>query len=141
METQITPLPKQIDHLLTIFQRHQSFLDESGIKKIMGKTDMIIESSILLMLIEKLLRDNIIYMDNSQPGKYYCITYEGLQFIGYIEQAKIDRALNVRHNVRDFVLSWGTVLAGIAATVLLIWQIIVYFCPPHTDAVHVILQK
>jgi hypothetical protein len=124
-----TPLPKQIDHLLKIFQNHQSFLDENGIKKKMGETDMIIESSILLMLIEKLHRDGYIYKDDTQPNKYYCISYEGAQFEGYIKNAITENARACRKNIRDWVLSYGTALAGIAGLGLLAWQIYTTTCP------------
>lgn len=129
METITTPLPKQIDHLLKIFKGHQSFLDFNGITKRMNETEMIIEGSILLMLLEKLERDKMIYRNDTTHDKYYCISYEGSLFHGYVDQIKIDTALDVRHNVRDFVLSWGTVLAGIAASLLLIWQVYSFLHP------------
>lgn len=116
-------LPVQIDHLLGIFRKHQSALYLEDIKKKVDQSSIIIEPSVTLMLLEKLNRDNYLFLDKTTATPVYCITYEGNLFQGYVKQVEDDKLVATRKNIRDFVLTYGTALAGIAGLALLVWQI------------------
>lgn len=80
----------------------------------------------LKRIVQKLIDDKYIYKDD---GGFYKLTFEGFYFIGYEKQFNHENVLTSRKNIRDFFLTWGTVLAGIAASLLLVWQIYSYFHP------------
>lgn len=63
-------------------------------------------------IVQKLVDDKYIYMD--EDG-YYHFTFEGYYSISYQDRYENERVSNRRRNLRDFFLTWGTVLAGIAA--------------------------
>lgn len=92
----------------------------------------LLESQLLNRLLEKLIRDNHVFTFSKSDDIVYAITVEGYLFIGYEKQIIIESALACRKNIRDFALTWGTVLAGIAASSLLIWQIYSYYNPVST---------
>ncbi|GAC1314469.1 MAG: hypothetical protein NVSMB24_39160 [Mucilaginibacter sp.] len=90
------------------------------------------------MLISKLERDGYLIC---KKENIYTITAEGFLFGGYVKKEIID-AQNERRIIRnEKLLIRGTWFAGLAAILLLVWQIFLYYYPPHAEVVRVILQK
>jgi hypothetical protein len=97
-------------------------------------------------IIRKLERDGFAIRDyitdpvNASP---YWSTFEGRMFIengGYVRQKQIDNekmGISVRNENRrlrnDHLLIAGTWFAGIAALLLLLWQVFLYLYPVHRD--------
>ena len=81
----------------------------------------------LRIALRKLEKDGFAFTNVATD--VFTITLDGYLFMGYVKKSKIDLTSYRRRNVRDFALTWGTVLAGIAASALLIWQIYSYFHP------------
>jgi len=80
----------------------------------------------LNMLLRKLEKDEYVTCKHCD---LYTITLDGYLFQGYEKQAKYDKIINQNRRIRTFVLAWGTVLAGIAALALLIWQVYSFYHP------------
>jgi hypothetical protein len=92
------------------------------------------------IVLEKLERDKYILrtIDEKEMPCYF-ITFEGLTFIGYEKRRKVD---NERINCVDKIaiatdrsntrLIRATWFVGIAVTLLLLWQVFLYF-HPHSD--------
>jgi hypothetical protein len=124
---ELSPI-QQLDIVLTTLKSdrgHISFDDLYNRVKHKG-----IDGDVLLRILEKLKRDDFIYIKQVlTAGEAYAITVEGFMFKSYEKKIKNEKSLACRKNIRDFVLSWGTLLAGIVATILLIWQIYTYYNP------------
>lgn len=73
--------------------------------------------------LKQLIDDGYVYKVND----WYAISVNGYTFIGYENQTKIDRASSKRRNLRDWVLTYGTALAGLAASLLLLWDMRHFF--------------
>jgi hypothetical protein len=81
----------------------------------------------LRIALRKLEKDGFVFTNVGTD--VFTITLDGYLFTGYVKKSLIDKTSYRRRNVRDFALTWGTVLAGIAASALLIWQVYSYFHP------------
>lgn len=89
------------------------------------------------LAIRKLINDG--YLTDMGAGNYK-ITFEGDVFIGYEKQrtldeeylAKISRTETDQRIYKNRLL-YATWCAGIAASLLLLWQVFVYFYPVHKD--------
>ena len=92
----------------------------------------------LTMFLRKLDKDGYV---RSITDDIWVITADGFIFQGYVKQAITDAQTEKRIMRNENLLIRGTWFAGIAAILLLAWQIFQYYYPPHADAVHVILQK
>lgn len=99
------------------------------------KDDAEINSAQLEQIVEKLRGDGYVYVVDShmyvttkeiQPGWYIRRTFNGEIFIldgGYVtlyERVKRRRKIQ---NLKDWLLIFGTWVAGVAAFLLLIWQV------------------
>jgi predicted transcriptional regulator len=131
---------EQIDYVLTILKDNKEKITFDNLHEIVGDR---IEKDVLERLIEKLMRDNFVYEKSAGTNGKYAITFEGYMFIGYEKQLKIDRRNALLTNVRAIFLAWGTVLAGIGAVALLVWQIHSYHDNGKTpcDTLRVIQKK
>lgn len=129
MEDEINPL-QQADIILIELQKHRAIISFDDLLKNINHTA--IDKDVLSSVLEKLKRDNYVYIKQKHTGGWdYAITVEGFMFIGYVKQAIIETDLACRKNIRDFALTWGTVLAGFAGIGLLIFQIYSYIHPIH----------
>ena len=90
------------------------------------------------VLISKLEKDGYL---RCRFKDIYIITAEGFLFDGYVKQAITNAKTEKRITRNENLLIRGTWFAGIAAILLLAWQIFQYYYPAHVDTVHVILQK
>jgi hypothetical protein len=93
-------------------------------------------------IIIKLMGDN--YIDQTRMDDYtkdhYTATYDGILFHGYVKQRLLDneRLISInqmaiatkKYNTR---LLWATCCAGIAAALLLLWQVVVWVYPKYDD--------
>jgi predicted transcriptional regulator len=131
---------EQIDYVLTTLKNNKGKITFDSLHEIVGAK---IEADVLERLIEKLMRDNLVYRKSIGSNGKYAITFEGYMFIGYEKQLKIDRRNALLTNIRAIFLAWGTVLAGIAAIALLVWQIHSYHDTPKNpcDALQVFKIK
>ena len=71
----------------------------------------------LRIALRKLEKDGFAFTNVATD--VFTITLDGYLFMGYVKKSKIDLTSYRRRNVRDFALTWGTVLAGIAADLFL----------------------
>jgi len=131
---------KQIDHILNILKEHQSLLNFDEIKKKVDESALVIEPSVLGMILEKLERDKYIFRNTSKLPNYFNISFEGNLFIGYQKQRILDdegiiTAQNNASQAKIYAnrLLWATWCAGIAAVLLLLWQVWVWFYPVHAN--------
>jgi hypothetical protein len=129
---------EQIDHVLGIFKSHGSFLTMDELKKKVDESPIVVEPSILDGIVEKLNRDNHIYKAGWTAA--FQTTFEGNLFIGYDKQRQLDderltsigqmASATKKYNTR---LLWATWCAGIAAFLLLLWQIFVWINPVYAS--------
>lgn len=80
------------------------------------------------------------YIHSNESFTAYIITLKGFMFIGYVKQRQLDdeRLTSIgqisiatkKYNTR---LLWATWCAGIAAALLLLWQVWIWFYPVHKD--------
>lgn len=110
----LSPVQK-LDFVLDKFRETKGAVSEEVIFKAINPDNMYTmyyDPDELKRILIKLVDDKYIYQDIEMDDIYYAITYEGHLFHGYEKQLKIDRISYRRRNVREFVLSWGTALAG-----------------------------
>lgn len=98
----------------------------------------------LLRIYTKLKRDEYVF----ETGGDYYLTYDGYVFHGYERQKEIeDLAYTISVQSENQIKSaqrkllWGTWFAGIAALLLLLWQVFLYFYPVHADYPYFFWQK
>ncbi|MBW4888270.1 hypothetical protein KXQ82_01020 [Mucilaginibacter sp. HMF5004] len=133
--TQKLSLHQQLDKVLFSFkieERNQK-MNISYVNDILMKNGVDIEVVTFREILRKIHKDGYIevHTDNDVLPNYY-LTIEGSIFQGtggYEKQLNTEQTSNKRRNVREFALTWGTVLAGLAASALLVWQIYSYFHP------------
>jgi len=132
-----TPV-QQIDIVLNVFKSDRGHISLDNLYK---RTNFI-DGDILSRIIEKLIRDKYIYVIAIQGVNFekYAITFEGFLFHGYEKQqildneriAKISRTeVDLRSYKNRLLLA--TWCAGIAAALLLLWQVWIWFYPVHAN--------
>lgn len=97
---------------------------------------MVIDLDECTAIVTKLVKDgyvNEFKKDGMIFSNEYVISFEGLVFSGYKEKQIIDDQNERRINQNELWLLRGTWFAGIAAILLLGWQIWIWFYPLHKD--------
>ncbi|MDB5154667.1 MAG: hypothetical protein JWR54_3418 [Mucilaginibacter sp.] len=124
---------QQIDLVLKMFKNdrgHMNFDD------LYIKTKAEIDGDILSRIVEKLIRDKYIYITFVQGANFekYAITFEGFLFNGYEKQQEIEeinqsiaKNYELVRQRNDHRLVVGTWFAGIAAVLLLLWQVYSFY--------------
>lgn len=129
---------ERLDAVLELIKSNEAAVLESELVKIYVPETSIEE---LLRIIEKLLDDKYIrrYESDNHQILYY-MTFDGYLFHGYKRKKEIDDltytiAVENENRTRSYDrrLLLATWCAGIAALLLLGWQIFVYLYPVHAD--------
>lgn len=88
-------------------------------------------------IVNKLIKDE--YVVRYESGQY-ALTFEGSLFIGYDKERILREEEVLRISYRGINdnnykerLFWATLIAGIFAGLLLLWQVFLYFYPVHKD--------
>ena len=132
---------KQIDHVLSIFREHQSYLNATELIDKINISPIVIEPSVLHRILEKLERDKFLFsLEDDNGVEYYSISFEGDLFIGYekqqiLDNEKVNRISQMETGEKEYRerLFWATLSAGIFAGLLLSWQVFLYLYPVHKD--------
>lgn len=121
-----TPFEK-LDYVLKLLKNQKNELNlEETYQAAKGLNNISLDDT--RRILYKIVNDGYAFSNHSSvKGVLYRISFNGYLFQGYEKQAKIDQSLARRRNVRDFVLSWGTALAGLIGLCLLIWQVYLYY--------------
>lgn len=92
------------------------------------------------VIIEKLKRDIYIIEDINYIGVLYAATFESFLFIGYektniLQDEQIVKIFQTEVDLKKYKdrLLWATWSAGIAAVLLLLWQVWIWFYPLHSN--------
>jgi hypothetical protein len=114
----------------------------------LATSDTKINRSVLTEILFKLVKDGYLRIEvddaiiNYQTVKnidFYLLTLEGEIFQlsgGYIKQIETTSKNENRRLSYDRRLIWGTWFAGIAAILVLLWQVWLWFYPLRKDFVH-----
>lgn len=116
MELKVNPIQK-LDVLLKHI-KHVGLITEPTLILYLELRNVDLKGSELDRSLKQLIDDGYVYITDG----CYAISVKGWLFYGYEKQITTENALACRKNIRDFVLSWGTALAGVAATLLLLWE-------------------
>jgi Fe2+ or Zn2+ uptake regulation protein len=135
-----TPI-QQIDHILAVLRNHASYLNATELIDKINNSEIVIEPSAIHRILEKLERDKFVFViTDKDETEYYSISFEGDLFIGYKKQQILDNetieALSIsKQEARDYSnrLLLATWCAGIAAVLLLLWQVFLYLYPHQYD--------
>jgi len=120
---------QQLDGVLKVLKQDRGHISFDDLHSRVNKK-FELDADVLLRIIEKLVRDRYVYEKQKHTGGVdYAITVEGFLFDGYEQQISIEKDLACRKNIRDFVLSYGTALAGLAGLGLLAYSIYSYIYP------------
>lgn len=106
------------------------------------------EASELSRILSKLLKDGYVDRRGEESEPNYIITFDGYVFIGYEKQQILDNetieALSIaKQEAKDYSsrLLLATWSAGIAAVLLLLWQVWIWFYPVHANYPYWFWQK
>lgn len=134
----LTPI-QRIDKVLDYFKNNPWRIDFDILKKEMKNQVVVKNDPELRTLIDKLQVDrNIMYAGDKDHTDLWQITYEGLLSDTYEKKKEIEnsgRAIAETNQMvakkNEILLVRGTWFAGIAAVLLLLWQIFIYLYPIH----------
>ncbi|WP_121811034.1 hypothetical protein [Mucilaginibacter kameinonensis] len=134
---------QQIDIVLHFFKKDRGHINFDNLRTRLwdGDKKITIDGDVLLRILEKLVRDKYVYEKKRDMGGVdYAITFEGSLFIGYEKQQKLDTEkivlsdnLKVAENRYKNRLLWATWCAGVAASLVLLWQVWIWFYPVHAN--------
>jgi hypothetical protein len=140
--TEIEALTK-MDILFDILKTQKDSLEFNEILLLVQEKDSLIDDIFLKMGLYKLQEDNYAYELKHQDNKkykIYSVSIKGSIFHGYVKQKEIEdlnQTIFVQNEMRivrnEKWLTRGTWFAGIAALLLLLWQVFLYFYPVHAD--------
>lgn len=140
----ITPIQK-LDAVLDFLKTQKSYLNHHSVDTGLRKVNIELDADDLIRIKDKLINDGYLIERKtntlgSSIDPVYLISYSGYLFHGYIKQQAIDDlilCINAKNESRksrnDHRLVVGTWFAGIAALLLLLWQVFLYFYPVHTN--------
>lgn len=92
-------------------------------------------------IFNKLYKDGYINKDSDEYASFHSITFDGYVFVGYELSGLIILENENRRLRNDHRLIVGTWFAGIAALLLFLWQVFLYFYPVHADYPFFFWQK
>lgn len=140
----ITPI-QQIDFVLSLFKKDRVYSAETLRREITAhevveKRKYDINGPAIHRILEKLVRDQLVYPKETIGGFNYSITIEGYLFIGYentavLKDKEIRSAKNSALEAKTYAnrLLLATWFAGAGAILLLLWQVWIWFYPVHKD--------
>jgi hypothetical protein len=131
-----------IDEVLNFIKTGEHWKTLSVIHAHFRGVNIELQNDDLYRILLKLMDDN--YVEYSEVDDYrkdhYMATYNGILFLGYVKQREIDDLNNVISDLNkkriirnEKLLVSGTWSAGIAAALLLLWQVWIWFYPIHND--------
>jgi hypothetical protein len=144
--TEIPPL-QQIDTVLDFFKGDRGHVSFDHVITRLDIDGVTFNGDILRRIIEKLIRDNYVYITEPQGVNYekYAVTFEGYIFIGYVNQQTLQNEEVLRISQMEIdakryrdKLFWATLIAGIAAVLLLLWQVFVWLHPLYSKYPYII---
>jgi len=127
---------KKLDNILEILAKNEDNSQKLNVAKLVLITNYNLGD--VLFVLNKLIKDKFVITSSYEglgeimpfTNEMYSITFEGLVFYesgGYQTKIDLDKANEKRIIRNERLLVNGTWFAGIAAILLLAWQIIVYF--------------
>ena len=132
----------KLDAILNVLKNnydklHSIVTYQSMEAKFIGKITM----AEIKLIVDKLIKDEYCVIDpNGLHTKAFKVTFEGLVYIGYDNTRKLEEEkltsigqmaiATKKYNTR---LLWATWCAGIAAFVLLLWQVWIWFYPVNAN--------
>ncbi|MDB4925889.1 hypothetical protein [Mucilaginibacter sp.] len=139
--TEITPI-QQIDKVLDFFKGDRGHVSFDHVITRLDIDGVTFNGDILRRIIEKLIRDNYVYIAVPQGANFekYAVTFEGYIFIGYerqqtLQNEEVFRISQMEIDAKKYrdKLFWATLIAGIAAFLLLLWQVFLWINPTYSS--------
>ncbi|HEY4325667.1 MAG TPA: hypothetical protein VGN20_16850 [Mucilaginibacter sp.] len=139
---QLTPLQK-IDLVLDHLKKSTQNLinnTETVSFEINRREKVIIEDDELKMIVRKLIKDGYVDEVRWEHVNVLKISFEGSIFIGYEKKQRLEdeKLTSISKGIiatKKYAnqLLWATSCAGIAAALVLLWQVFLWFYPAHSD--------
>lgn len=135
---QLTILEK-LDYVLNLIKSNKCDNTLQTLKMFIRNEKIDINQDELVGILLQIQHDSYVFV-RPLSQQQFIISTQGLMFIGYLEQERVTK-LNkaIAENAvwvgsrNDHRLVVGTWFAGIAAALLLIWQIFLYLYPVHAS--------
>jgi hypothetical protein len=136
---------KRLDFLLLQFKSGKLYGFNQIMNDIQAKYNDFTKEDTIVYL-KKLIDDGMIELENSEIQ--YRLKFEGKIFIGYEKKRildgenlfKISRTASDERTYKNR-LFWATLIAGISACLLLLWQVFLYVYPLQSDFYYFWWQK